>query len=64
MSYYTVKEVQKILGISSSKAYQVIRQLNAELKAKGFITIAGKVSKKFFNERYYASDDDIKQAIG
>lgn len=64
MSYYTVEEVQKILGISSSKAYQVIRQLNNELKAKGYIVIAGKVPKKYFNEKYYCDTEDLRMVVG
>lgn len=46
-----VKEVQTILRISKSKAYQIIKQLNIELENEGFITIQGKISKKYFNER-------------
>lgn len=34
-------------------AYKIIRKLNKELNEKGYITVAGKVSKKYFNERYY-----------
>lgn len=49
--YYTAEDVQKLLGIGSSKAYNIIKQLNDELKSKGFITVAGKVSKKYFRER-------------
>ncbi|NMA68659.1 MAG: hypothetical protein GX958_04485 [Desulfitobacterium sp.] len=49
----TVDEVRKILGISKSHAYKVIRELNEELKQLGFYTVRGKVSKKFFNEKYY-----------
>ena len=41
--YYTAEDVQKLLGIGSSKAYYIIKQLNDELKSKGFITVAGKV---------------------
>ena len=32
---YGVEEVQKILGIGESKAYEIIRKLNAELDKKG-----------------------------
>ncbi len=64
MSFYTVKDVQKILGISSSKAYQIIRSLNDDLKKKGYITVAGKVPKKFFNEKYYCDCTDLVKAVG
>lgn len=46
-----VNEVQVTLRISKSKAYQIIKQLNDELSKNGFITIQGKVSKRYFEER-------------
>lgn len=51
--FITVKEVAELLGISKSKAYAIIRELNEELSAKGFITVAGRVSRKFFEEKFY-----------
>lgn len=53
-SYVNVKDVQEILGISQSKAYRIIKELNSELKAEGYITVQGKVSRNFFNTRIYA----------
>ena len=50
---YTAKDISEICGISESKSYQVIRQLSEELKEKGFLTFAGKVSAAYFNERMY-----------
>lgn len=44
-------EVSKILKISKSYAYKVIKNLNEELKAKGYITIGGRVNKKYFIEK-------------
>lgn len=52
-SFYRVDDIKEILGISTSKAYKVIQQLNKELKEKGYITIAGKVPIKYFKEKYY-----------
>ncbi len=51
--FITAKEVAELLGISKSKAYAIIRGLNEELSAKGFITVAGRVSRKFFEEKFY-----------
>lgn len=51
--YYTASEVQCMLGVSRGKAYQIIKDLNQELGAKGYIVIAGKIPKQFFNEHYY-----------
>lgn len=51
--FYTVEDVMRMLGISKSTAYREIKKLNDELKKRGFITISGKVPKKFFREKYY-----------
>ena len=48
--FYTAQEVAEILGVSRTKAYKIVKQLNLELQAKGFIVIAGRVPKKYFEE--------------
>lgn len=52
-SIMDASEVKELLGISQSKAYQIIRLLNNELSAKEFLIVAGKVSRQYFNERFY-----------
>lgn len=42
-----------MLGVSSAKAYQIIKKLNTELSEKGYITIAGKIPRAYFNEKCY-----------
>lgn len=59
-SYLTCKEVMEITGVRESKAYQFINTVNKELTSKGFITVAGKVSKKAFFERYPV-DEEVKE---
>ena len=51
--YLTAKEVGEIMGISQSKSYGVVRNLNKQLKQDGFITVAGKVPVAYFKEKYY-----------
>ena len=53
--FIRVGEVAKGLDVSKPYAYKIIRQLNEELKAKGFITIAGRVNRQYFNERLYGA---------
>ena len=53
--FISAKEVADMLGISKSKAYRIVRELNEELEAKGFITVAGRVSRKFFEEKFYGA---------
>ena len=50
-SFMKVEEVAQVLGISKSYAYKIVQQLNKELKAKGYLTIAGRVNRKYFLER-------------
>ena len=51
--FIRAEEVADELGVSKPYAYKLIRQLNEELKDKGFITIAGRVNRQYFNERLY-----------
>ena len=46
-------EVAQELGVSKAFAYQLMRNLNEELKGKGFITVSGRVSRKYFEEKVY-----------
>ena len=48
-------EVARELEVSRSYAYRLIQQLNAELRAKGYITIAGRVNRQYFRERLYGA---------
>ena len=47
----TVHDVMDVLGIGQSKAYQIIRKLNKELAEKKYITVSGRISRKYFYER-------------
>ena len=51
--FITAEEVQQILSVSRSKSYQIIRELNKELKSMGYHTIAGKRSIQFFKQKFY-----------
>lgn len=50
---YNVDEVANLLNISKPMAYKIIRDINDNLKDKGYITVAGKVPVMAFNERCY-----------
>ncbi len=51
--FITAEEVQQILSVSRSKSYQIIRELNKELKSMGYHTIAGKCPIQFFKQKFY-----------
>ena len=47
-SFLTVDEVAEELRVSKAKAYQIIRDLNAELQQMGYLTVAGRVNATYF----------------
>lgn len=51
--FIRAEEVAEIMEISVPYAYKIIKQLNEELDAKGYITITGRVNREYFNERVY-----------
>lgn len=51
--FVTAGEVAQDLGVSKPFAYKLVRQMNEELEAKGFITIAGRASRKYYEEKFY-----------
>ena len=52
--FIRVDEVAAELDVS--KPYKLIRKLNEELKEKGFLTIAGRVNRQYFNERFFGTE--------
>ena len=48
-------EVARELGVWRSCADRLIQQLDAELRAKGYIAIAGRVNRQYFRERLYGA---------
>ena len=50
--FIRAEEVAAELDVSKPYAYK----LNEELKAKGFLTIAGRVNRQYFNERFYGTE--------
>lgn len=59
-SFMKVNDVAKELGISVSHAYTIMQQLNRELKEKGYMTIAGRVNRKYFMEKFCYSGTERK----
>ena len=49
----TAEDIAATLGISKGHAYKIIRQLNEELAKAGFIVVAGKVPKAYWEKKFY-----------
>ncbi|MFI3250802.1 MAG: DNA-binding protein [Eubacteriales bacterium] len=58
--FISSKEVAQLLQISQSHSYRLVREMNKELEAKGFMTIAGRVSRRYFSEKFYGFEDEAK----
>ena len=41
------------MGISVPTAYKIIRRLNQELTAQGYLTVTDKVRRSYFEEKVY-----------
>lgn len=46
------EDVMSLLGVSQSKAYAIIKQLNGELQDQGILTVQGRVVRNYFNKRF------------
>ena len=46
-------EVTRLLGVSQSEAYRIIKRLNEEMAAKGYIVVNGRVNRKYLEEQIY-----------
>ena len=51
--FLNVDDVAGYMGVSVSMAYRIIRELNRELKAQGYLTVAGRVSRAYFEQKVY-----------
>ena len=51
--FYNAQEISEILQVSMSYAYRLIRDLNTELSGQGKITVRGKISRRYFDEKVY-----------
>ena len=60
-TFINAKEVGEVLEVSPSKAYSVIHELNDELLKKGYMVVPGRVSRQYFNERFYGFNADREE---
>ena len=59
----TVDEIMKLFGISRASAYRIIGDLNHSLNEKGYRTVHGKTSRKFFYENYYLNTREVQKNV-
>ena len=59
--YYSANDLVEMLDISKASSYKIIRQLNDELKALGYIVLQGKVPKAYFEQKWYGLNSKCLQ---
>ena len=55
--FIKASEIAEELQISQPLAYRMIREWNEQLRAKGYTTIQGRVSRQYFEEQIYGPAD-------
>ena len=55
-------DVAKELGVSKGHAYKMIRKLNEELEAVGYIVVSGKIPRAFWEKKFYGYQEVLKLA--
>ena len=58
----TAEDVATELGISKGHAYKLIRQLNEKLENSGFIVVAGKVPRAFWEKKFFGYQATVQTA--
>lgn len=53
MEFYTATDVMIMLGVGRAKAYSLLKEWNEDLKKKGYVTVAGKIPKRYLEEKIY-----------
>lgn len=55
--FISAREVAEELGVSKATAYKMIHVWNEKLKEKGYTTVSGRISRKFYQEQFYGMAD-------
>ena len=53
--FLKVSDVMKVLDVSESYVYKLIRKLNKELENKDCFVMAGHIDRQFFYEHFYGT---------
>lgn len=61
--FFNAEEVAEIMDISTAYAYKVIQRMNKELSKKGFITMQGRIDRKFFFDQFYGTADKSRKEV-
>lgn len=55
-------DVAEELGVSKGHAYKMIRKLNEELEASGYIVVSGKIPRAFWEKKFFGYQNAVQTA--
>ena len=55
--FIRAEELAKEWEVSKATAYKLIRKWNEELRAKGYATVNGRVSRQYYKEHMYGMSE-------
>jgi hypothetical protein len=58
IEFLTARDLEDLLKVSKSSSYELVRQLNIELKSKGYLTFTARVRKDYFLKRIGFLDNE------
>ncbi|MBY0126148.1 ICEBs1 excisionase [Bacillus subtilis] len=58
--FLNVDDIVKLLKVKKGKAYEVIRQLNAQLKQQGYKVVKGRVNRRYFEKCFFYDSNQSK----
>ena len=56
----TAADVAEALGISKSHAYKLIRDMNDELLKNGYMCVAGRIPRPFWESKFYGLWQEVR----
>ena len=56
----TVDDVMEELGVKRSKAYSILKQLNAELVKEGYVAVRGKNPRPYWETKFYGCSEGLR----
>lgn len=56
--FYTAQDLHELLGVSESKAYGLIRTMNEELQAQGYLTVRARVPVAYVKKRFFGVEGE------
>ena len=55
-NFLSAQDIADEMGVSKSYAYKILKQLNAEMKELGYLTVAGRVDANYFRKKVCYSE--------